>query len=131
MKRQDSRLFKILGVAMVVLVAACREQPPAAATKTAAPRELVVCSYGGTYQAAQRKAFFEPFERETGIKVREAQWSGEYAKLKAMADAGQPAWDLVTVAEASTIARGAKEGILEKIDYAGLDKTKFYPEAIT
>ena len=32
--------------------------------------EVVVCTWGGTYTEAQRRFFFEPFERETGIRVR-------------------------------------------------------------
>lgn len=120
----------------VLLFSACRGEQAtntrtATTATTAPPRELVVCSYGGAFQEAQRKAFFEPFEKETGIKIKEAQWSGEYAKLKAMVDAGQPTWDLVTAAEASIIARGARDGILERIDYTGIDKSKFYPEALT
>lgn len=121
--------------AMLFLFAACRGEKATSNASAVAPptqpRELVVCSYGGAFQEAQRKAFFEPFERETGIKIKEAQWSGEYAKLKAMVDAGQPTWDLVTAAEASIIARGARDGILERIDYTGIDKSKFYPEALT
>jgi putative spermidine/putrescine transport system substrate-binding protein len=101
------------------------------ASESVSAREVVVCSYGGAFQEAQRKAFFEPFEKETGIAVKEAQWSGEYGKLKAMVTAGTPTWDLVTVAEASTIARGAKEGLLEPIDFAGIDKAAFFPDALT
>lgn len=122
--------------AFMLLLGACKGEkatsPPTPAEGQATQaRELVVCSYGGAFQEAQRKAFFEPFERETGIKIKEAQWSGEYAKLKAMVDAGQPTWDLVTAAEGSIIARGARDGILERIDYSGIDKSKFYPEALT
>ena len=105
----NSKLKTVVVICLMILTSltgACRKEQPSGTT-TAAPaaRELVVCSYGGAYQEAQRKAFFEPFERETGIKIREAQWSGEYAKLKAMVEAGQPTWDLVTVAEGSTIVR--------------------------
>src|SRR5689334_11493545 len=107
MRVQTTISAKWLCVAVLVVAAlAChgeRSTQPAAQTPANTKRELVVCSYGGAYQEAQRKAFFEPFERETGIKVREAQWSGEYAKLKAMVESGQPTWDLVTVAEGSTI----------------------------
>ena len=31
--------------------------------------ELVVCSWGGIFEKAQRKALFDPFEKETGIKI--------------------------------------------------------------
>ena len=101
------------------------------ASKAAAPVEITVVSYGGAFQEAQRKAFFEPFERETGIRIKDAQWSGEYAKLKAMVDGGSPTWDLVTAAEASIVARGVRDGILDSIDYSGIDKSQYYPEAVT
>lgn len=124
--RRTPNLHYLLLLA-VVLAVSCK----APTAQESGARELVVVSYGGSFQEAQRKAFFEPFEKETGIKIKEAQWSGEYGKLKAMVAAGQPTWDLVTAAEASIIARGAKEGILERIDYTGIDKSKFYPEALT
>lgn len=126
--RRASKRFLLCGLLLtlsLIVAAGCKAPPSNAAN------ELVVASYGGSYQEAQRKAFFEPFEKETGIKIKEAEWSGEYAKLKAMVDTGQPTWDLVTAAEASVIARGAKEGILDRIDYTGLDKSKFFPEALT
>ena len=99
--------------------------------KNTANEELVVCSYGGSFQEAQRKAFFEPFEKETGIKVIEAQWSGEYAKLKAMVETNNPSWDLVTAAEGSIVHRGIQEGILAPIDFTNLDTSLFLPAAHT
>lgn len=118
----------LIGLVVAAAIAAVflfKGSPPPAAG------ELVVCSYGGSFQDAQRKAFFEGFERETGIKVREAQWSGEFAKLKAMTATGNPEWDLVTAAESSIIIRGAREGILEKIDYSKIDRSRFMPQAVT
>lgn len=93
--------------------------------------ELVVCSYGGSFQEAQRKAFFEPFEKETGIKIIEANWSGEYAKLKAMVESGNVTWDLVTVAENSIIERGIVDDILDTIDFSNINKEIFYDGALT
>lgn len=124
-----------LATVLLMSSAACTDEksaaPAAVTSEKAAPRELVVVSYGGAFQEAQRKAFYEPFEKKTGIKIKEAQWSGEYAKLKAMVDAGQPTWDLVTAAESSIIARGVADGILEPIDYTGIDKSKFFHGALT
>ncbi len=114
-------------LALLSCIAGCKRTHD----EPAQTRELTVCSYGGSFQEAQRKAFYEPFEKDTGIRVHEAQWSGEYAKLKAMVDAGAPAWDVVNGAESSTIIRGAREGILAPIDYTGIDKAKFYPGALT
>lgn len=125
------RALAVSLLAAGAVMTGCAGEPTPPAAAAAPPTELVVVSYGGAFQEAQRKAFFEPFEKETGIKIKEAQWTGEYAKLKAMVDAGQPIWDLVTAAEASIAARGAKEGILDRIDYTGIDKKRFYPEALT
>ena len=94
-------------------------------------KEIVVVSYGGSFQEAQRKAFFEPFEKETGIKVKEVQWSGEFAKLKAMVESKNIEWDLLTAAESSIIARGINEGLLEKIDYTNIDRSAFFPKSTT
>jgi putative spermidine/putrescine transport system substrate-binding protein len=90
---------------------------------------VVVCSYGGAFQDAQRKAYFEPFERETGIKMVEASYSGEYGKIKAMVQTKNVFWDVVD-AETSVLLRGAEEGMLEEIDYTVVDKTELIPEAI-
>jgi len=112
-------------IIILIFIIGCSKQ------KDNSPKEVVVCSYGGSYQEAERKAFFEPFEKETGIKVREAEWSGEYSKLKAMVESGTIVWDLVTVAEGSTIARGISEGVFEPIDYKILDRNKYFVDAVT
>lgn len=48
---------------------------------------VVVDSWGGMFQDAQRKAIFEPFTRETGIRVVELS-DGEniFAKVKAQVE---------------------------------------------
>ena len=85
------------GVLGAALVAERFGPPPALAAEvklpeiTAIPERLKgsgvvrVCSYGGAFQDAQRKAYFEPFERLSGIKVIEAQ-GPDPAKIKAMVD---------------------------------------------
>src|SRR5215469_1710827 len=64
----------------------------------AAGKEVVVCSWGGTYQKALRKAYFDPFEKETGIKVIDAS-APEVAKVKAQVDSRNPEWDVMSGAE--------------------------------
>ena len=61
------------------------------------PAEVVVVSWGGLYQAAQREAFWKPFQEETGIKVIEDE-SPEHSRLKAQVDSGNPEWDVVSTA---------------------------------
>ena len=46
-------------------------------------RDLTVTSWGGSYQDAQRKVFFEPFTEATGIKLVEDSWDGGIGPLRA------------------------------------------------
>ena len=38
---------------------------------------LTVISWGGAYQESQRKAFMEPYAKETGTKINEGEYNGE------------------------------------------------------
>ena len=89
----------------------------AAAGFAAAPRrargqggEVVVCTWGGTYTEAQRKFFFDPFERETGIRVRTVGVP-DIAKIRAMVQARAVEWDLVD-AEGQMMLRFGADYIL-------------------
>ncbi|MEI9415310.1 ABC transporter substrate-binding protein [Mesorhizobium sp. Cs1321R2N1] len=75
---------------------------------------LTVVSWGGALQDAQTKAFFDPFAKEKGITISQDTWSGELAKLKAMVDSGNVAWDVVDV-DPQTGAAACDQGLLEKI----------------
>lgn len=68
-------LFVILLVIFVLILVHFTEKK-----KSVRSKEVVITSFGGTFQEAQRKAFFEPFEKATGIKIREVNYSGEYSK---------------------------------------------------
>jgi putative spermidine/putrescine transport system substrate-binding protein len=87
------------------------EVTPAAPT---APAELVVCSWGGSFQDAQRKAFFKPFQDAKGVHVKEASYDGDYGKLLSMVRSGQVLWDVVDV-DTAAVLRGQREGILEPL----------------
>lgn len=115
-----------LFLSAVLFVSSCNQSDPNDTSS-----EIVVVSYGGSFQEAQRKAYFEPFTEKTGIRVKEVQWSGEFAKLKAMVQSGNVSWDLVTAAEASIVQRGITEGLLEPINFDNIDESRFIPEAIT
>jgi putative spermidine/putrescine transport system substrate-binding protein len=94
-----------------------------------AQRQLVIVSYGGSYQEAQRKAFFEPFAKKYGIRIREETWAGDLAQLKAMVESGNVAWDVVDV-EAYMVLRGPDQNLFEKVDYSKLPKDELLPNAI-
>jgi putative spermidine/putrescine transport system substrate-binding protein len=91
-----------------------------------AEESLTVVSWGGAYQESVRKAFFEPFMKETGIKITEEEFNGEIAKTRAQVESGNITWDVVEN-DSQTILAACAEGILEKIDWKklGLDRNKF------
>ncbi|MFI5013097.1 MAG: ABC transporter substrate-binding protein [Hyphomicrobiales bacterium] len=80
--------------------------------------ELVVTAGGGTWEAALRKAFFEPFERETGIKV--VVVPDDRAKLLASVERGKPEAD-ITNFSAGDLTTWQRHDALEKIDYGNFD----------
>src|SRR5690606_28086804 len=87
-----------------------------ASTPSRAEETLVVVGQGGSYQEAQRKAFFEPFTKETGIRIID-QSPSDPAKFQAMVESGNVEWDVVDV-DQEFVYRGSKLNLFEKIDYA-------------
>ncbi|MBZ9864493.1 ABC transporter substrate-binding protein [Mesorhizobium sp. CA15] len=79
--------------------------------------ELSIMASGGAWQDAQRKAWFEPFSKETGTKILEQEYLGDLGKVKAMVETGNVPIDLVTV-ETATVLQGCDAGILERLDYS-------------
>ena len=79
-----------------------------------------VCSYGGAFQAAQRKAYFEPFQELSGIKVQESE-GPDIAKVKAMVDTGNVEYDVGEFDRASMVNLARKGDYWEPIDYSLFD----------
>lgn len=94
----------------------------------AAEEKIVVFnSSGGALDAAQRKVFSDPFEKETGIKVIHTA-PVNFAKLKAMVESGNVEWD-ITELPPRDMVRAVKLGYLEPIDYTVINKADLIPEA--
>lgn len=97
-------------------------------------RPLVVLSYGGDFETAQAAAFFEPFERETGVDIQPAQYGGEYGHLRGAVEAADrgathPAYDVVDV-ESSALMRGIRDGIYQRLDLNRINRTDLIPAAV-
>ncbi|QIG52419.1 ABC transporter substrate-binding protein [Nordella sp. HKS 07] len=88
--------------------------------------DVTVVSWGGAYQDSVRKAFFEPFMKESTDKIVEEEFNGEIAKIRAMVETGNVTWDVVENDSMTTLAACA-EGIVEKIDWdkLGLKRDDF------
>ena len=93
-------------------------------------RDFTVVSWGGNFQDAQRKIYFEPFAKQIGKPVLDESWDGGYGVLQAKVKAGAPNWDVVQV-ESEELALGCADGIYEKIDWQKLGgKEAFLPAAV-
>jgi putative spermidine/putrescine transport system substrate-binding protein len=95
-----------------------------------AQTQITVVNFGGANANAQKKAFYEPIEKN-GVKVVPVEYNGEQAKIKAMVETKKVTWDVVEV-ESPDVARGCDEGLFEKLDYAKIGaKGDFVPAAIS
>ena len=74
---------------------------------------LTVVSWGGAYSMSQRKAFHEPFMKETGNIILEDEWSGELAAVRAQIETNNYKWDVIDL-ETGPAIQGCDEGILER-----------------
>ncbi|MCP8464353.1 polyamine ABC transporter substrate-binding protein [Pseudomonas sp. ZM23] len=82
---------------------------------------LTVVSFGGDNKVAQEKAFYKPFAEQAKVTVQGAEYNGEMAKIKVMADTGKTSWDVVEV-ESPELMRGCSEGLFEQLDWSRLGK---------
>jgi putative spermidine/putrescine transport system substrate-binding protein len=95
----------------------------------AAANELVFVGFGGSYQEGQTKAMFEPFEKETGIKV--VQTTGvDLAKLQAQVQSKNTEWDLISLPDRQRYT-AVRDGLLQKLDYKVIDARDTMPALVT
>lgn len=102
----------------------------AAALPALAQSQLTVVNFGGANGAAQKKAYFEPFEKSSGAKIVGVEYNGEQAKIKAMVETKNVTWDVVEV-ESPDVNRGCDEGLFEKMDWSKVgNRADFQPAAV-
>ena len=95
-----------------------------------AQTQITVVNFGGANGNAQKKAYFEPYEKATGNKIVGVEYNGEQAKIKAMVESKNVTWDVVEV-ESPDVTRGCDEGLFEKLDYSKIgNKADFAPAAV-
>ena len=101
-----------------------------AAALPALAQQITVVNFGGANANAQKKAFYEPFEKK-GTKVVGVEYNGEQAKIKAMVETKNVTWDVIEV-ESPDVARGCDEGLFEPLDWTKVGpKADFVPAAVT
>ena len=124
------KLFIYLVLSLVFILSAVTVNAGGLSSEQVAERlkkfkgeELVVVSWGGSYQEAQRKAFFEPFAKQFGINVIEDSPAGA-SKIIAMVKSGKVTWDVVAGSSFYPDDLGS-QGYLEPIDYSIVNKDNF------
>ena len=85
---------------------------------SAAAEPLTVATWGGAYEASQRKAYLEPFTAETGIAIETAAYRGGLEPLAGQRARDGDAWDVIDMTMADH-RRACSEGLLERMP-AGL-----------
>lgn len=84
--------------------------------------QLVFANYGGSWEQAMRRAWFEPFTKDTGIQVVSAS-GNTLGRLQAMVEAKRTEWDVVE--GTPELARlGAERGLLEPLDFKIIDRSQ-------
>jgi len=130
-RREFGRRALRLGVSAAVLPGLVEAVlgRPAGAQALKGTGEVVVCTWGGSYTDSQRKAFFDPFEKESGIRVRTVG-TPDIAKIQAMVENKAVEWDLVD-AEAQMMLRLGALDMLERADFSIIPKADLIPEAVS
>jgi putative spermidine/putrescine transport system substrate-binding protein len=95
-------------------------------------KQIVVSDPGGPYTTAYREAFYDPFEKATGIKVVSvARESQPVAQFAAMVQTKNYVWDVTTLTLSADIPYLESKGLLEPIGLKASDYPNMMAEAIT
>ena len=110
-KNRQKKVF--IGIAAICFCLGLLMAPYAMAKRD----HLAVQTWGGALDTAQRKAFFDPFEEETGIKVVSVEAGTSVGgKLAAMHRSGNIEWDIVTGDYDSYMTKFYNKGFFETLN---------------
>lgn len=84
-------------------------------TSHAFATDLTITSFGGPIADKQKEAFYDPFQKATGIGYKVNEYNGEFAKIRSMVETNNVVWDVVHV-EHPELVRGCDEGLFVQID---------------
>lgn len=88
-----------------------------AGTAMAETDSLTIVSWGGSYSDSQNRAYDQPFEEKTGIKiVHEDKAAQGLAGIRSQVEAGNVTWDLVDMLQ-SEAQRACDEGLVMLIPH--------------
>ena len=79
-------------------------------------KALVIAGTGGASQDAARSAWYQPFSKETGIRIVEDEYDQKLSQIRAQIEANNVKWDVVTV-PILVLYAGCAEGMFEKVEW--------------
>lgn len=82
---------------------------------SARAEQLTVVSWGGSYEAAQRQAYLEPFARAAGVELVVERYDGGLIELRREVASGHSRWDVIDLLEEDARA-ACDQGLLLPID---------------
>lgn len=85
-------------------------------TAVLAEESIAVASWGGVYQEALRKAFYDPTANQLGITINEFTEQSGVADIRTQVKSGAIQWDIVEL-YGGGCQQAANEGLLEPLDY--------------
>ncbi len=89
---------------------------------------VTVSSWGGSFQEAERKAFYEPAAATLGITIKEDTTNG-IADVRAQVMANAVKWD-ITEQGSNTCAQLKSEGHIEPLDYSVINADGLAPGVV-
>ncbi len=98
------------------------------AASASAQQVITFASFGGAYQAAQRKALLDPIQKQLNIVIKEDTLTG-LADVRAQVRANAVKWDVADLGGASC-ARGTVEGLFEPLDYSVIKTDGISPKMV-
>lgn len=119
------RLQRTVTIAVAIVLSASL---PYAPVQAADP--ITITNFGGAFEAAASRAWFEPFTAATGVRISKEQYDGGLAKLRAMVAAKDTIWDVIDL-ESNDAIVGCDEGLLQKLSPTLInDAADFIPGSI-
>lgn len=94
-----------------------------AQTEPEKPSKIVMNDSGGATQAANRKTFYNAFEKKYGIKV-ETTSPVDLGKLRAMVNSGNIEWTVTEIAGPDAVL-AERSGLLEPLDLSVIDLSRY------
>lgn len=114
----------IAGLGCVALAGIGRAKAQNAPPK---PSQIVVNASGGAMATALRKAYWNGFEKEYGIRIVDTSPT-DFGKLRAMVESGNVEWAVTEIGGQDAI-RAVRMGLVEKIDPKIVDRSGFPEQA--